>query len=78
MYYICLVPNFSWIVTLKELAHPALDIFSALATLGLAFFLAFDMFGFVLQMTSFITQKELKLRQVLILLVRLEFNLIYK
>jgi ABC-type multidrug transport system ATPase subunit len=59
------VPNFSWIVTLKEFAHPALEIFSALASVGPSFFLATAMFGFVLQMNSLITEKELKLRQAM-------------
>lgn len=66
VYDSCLVPNFSWVVRLAEFAHPALEIFSALDTAGPAFFLATAMFGFVFQMTSLITEKELKLRQVLI------------
>ncbi|KAF4375889.1 hypothetical protein F8388_004979 [Cannabis sativa] len=44
------VPNFSWIVTLKEFAHPALEIFSALASVGPSFFLATAMFGFAMSM----------------------------
>ncbi|KAI6675688.1 hypothetical protein NL676_003594 [Syzygium grande] len=55
--------KFSWVVGLKEFAHPAIEIFSAVATVGPAFFLAVAMFSFVLQISSLITEKELKLRQ---------------
>ncbi|XP_057465021.1 ABC transporter A family member 2-like [Actinidia eriantha] len=58
-------PNFSWVVNLKEFAHPALEIFSALGTIGPTFFLAIAMFGFVFQISSLITEKELKLRQAM-------------
>ena len=58
-------PNFSWVVNLKEFAHPALEIFSDLGTVGQTFFIAIAMFGFVFQISSLITEKELKLRQVL-------------
>lgn len=58
-------PNFSWMVSLREFAHPAIDKFSAVGTIGPTFFLAIAMFGFVFQITSLITEKELKLRQVL-------------
>ena len=44
-------------------------------TVGPAFFLATAMFGFVFQMSSLITEKELKLRQVFIAL--LPFFLFY-
>ncbi|KAF3437772.1 hypothetical protein FNV43_RR20528 [Rhamnella rubrinervis] len=57
------VPNFSWVVEFKEFAHPALEIFSAMGTVGPSFFLAAAMFGFVFQISSFIAEKELKLRQ---------------
>ena len=52
-------------VSLKEFAHPAFEIFSAVGTIGPTFFLAIAMFGFVFQISSLITEKELKLRQVL-------------
>lgn len=42
-----------------------MELFSALDTVGPTFFLATAMFGFVFQMTSLITEKELKLRQVM-------------
>lgn len=57
-------PNFSWVVGLKEFAHPAIETFSAVATAGPTFFLAIAMFGFVFQISSLVTEKELKLRQV--------------
>lgn len=56
--------KFSWVVGFKEYAHPAKSSFSALATIGPALFLAFAMFGFVLQIGSLVTEKELTLRQV--------------
>ncbi|KAL5544418.1 hypothetical protein UlMin_008202 [Ulmus minor] len=59
------VPNFSWLVALTEFAHPALSSFSAMDTIGPAFFLATAMFGFVLQISSLVTEKELKLRQAM-------------
>lgn len=58
-------PNFSWVVNLKEFAHPVVETFSSVGTVGPSFFLAIAMFGFVLQISSLIVEKELKLRQVL-------------
>ncbi|XP_030521657.1 ABC transporter A family member 2-like isoform X1 [Rhodamnia argentea] len=57
--------KFSWVVGLKEFAHPTVEIFSAVASAGPAFFLAVAMFSFVLQISSLITEKELKLRQAM-------------
>ncbi|KAL2515888.1 ABC transporter A family member 2 [Forsythia ovata] len=57
--------SFSWAVSLKEFAHPALEIFSALQTVGPTFFLAIAMFSFVFQIAALITEKELKLRQAM-------------
>ncbi|XP_022159340.1 ABC transporter A family member 2-like [Momordica charantia] len=59
------VPNFSWIINFMEFAHPPVDNFSAVNTVGSTFFLAIAMFGFVLQISSLITEKELKLRQAM-------------
>ncbi|XP_059638775.1 ABC transporter A family member 2-like [Cornus florida] len=58
-------PNFSWVVSLKEFAHPAFEIFSAVGSVGPTFFLAIAMFGFVFQISSLIAEKELKLRQAM-------------
>ncbi|CAL5362177.1 unnamed protein product [Camellia sinensis] len=58
-------PNFSWVVSLKEFAHPALKIFSAVGIVGPTFFLVIAMFGFVFQISSLIAEKELKLRQAM-------------
>lgn len=58
-------PNFSWAVNLKEFAHPSLEPFSAVGTIGPTFFLAICMFGFVFQISSLIAEKELKLRQAM-------------
>ncbi|CAI9753878.1 unnamed protein product [Fraxinus pennsylvanica] len=57
--------SFSWVVGLKEFAHPALEIFSAVQTVGPTFFLAIAMFAFVFQIAALITEKELKLRQAM-------------
>ncbi|KAJ4974684.1 hypothetical protein NE237_007858 [Protea cynaroides] len=58
-------PNFSWVVGLKEFAHPAIDTLNAVGTIGPTFFLAIAMFGFVFQISSLVTEKELKLRQAM-------------
>lgn len=58
-------PNFRWNVGLKEFAHPATETFSAVGQAGPTFFLAIAMFGFVFQISSLVTEKELKLRQVM-------------
>ncbi|KAK6123285.1 hypothetical protein DH2020_042962 [Rehmannia glutinosa] len=55
--------SFSWVVILKEFAHPALEIFSAMQDSGPTFFLAIAMFSFVFQISALVTEKELKLRQ---------------
>ncbi|KAK4568284.1 hypothetical protein RGQ29_003887 [Quercus rubra] len=57
-------PNFSWIVGLKEFAHPRMEFSSSLDAMIPPFFLAVAMFGFVFQMGSLVTEKELKLRQI--------------
>lgn len=51
----------------KEFAHPAIQTFSAVGSAGPTFFLAIAMFGFVFQISSLILEKELKLRQVIII-----------
>ncbi|XP_009759241.1 ABC transporter A family member 2 [Nicotiana sylvestris] len=58
-------PNFSWVVSFKEFAHPAFEVFSALGAVGPTFFLAVAMFGFVFQINVLIIEKELKLRQAM-------------
>ncbi|KAG9150083.1 hypothetical protein Leryth_021479 [Lithospermum erythrorhizon] len=58
-------PGFSWVISIKEFAHPADDIFSAVASAGPTFFLAMAMFGFVFQISTLVTEKELKLRQAM-------------
>ncbi|ERN03831.1 hypothetical protein AMTRI_Chr05g73820 [Amborella trichopoda] len=59
------VSNFNWIVSLREFAHPAIETFSAVASTGPVFFLAVAMFGFVFQVSSLVSEKELKLRQAM-------------
>ncbi|MCD7455438.1 ATP-binding cassette sub- A member 2 [Datura stramonium] len=58
-------PNFSWVVGLKEFAHPAFEVFSSMGSVGPTFFLAVAMFGFVFQINVLIIEKELKLRQAM-------------
>ncbi|KAL0689511.1 hypothetical protein Bca4012_089189 [Brassica carinata] len=56
-------PKFNWVFGFKEFPHPTIEAFVALDAIGPTFFLAIAMFGFVLQISSLITEKELKLRQ---------------
>ncbi|KAL7161469.1 hypothetical protein ACSBR2_042019 [Camellia fascicularis] len=70
-------PNFSWVVSLKKFAHPGLGASlndpneqaklksKLIQEAGPAFFLAIAMFGFVFQISSLVTEKELKLRQAM-------------
>uniref|UniRef100_A0A1J3GNC3 ABC transporter A family member 2 n=1 Tax=Noccaea caerulescens TaxID=107243 RepID=A0A1J3GNC3_NOCCA len=58
-------PKFNWVVGFKEFPHPTIEAVVALDTIGPTFFLAVAMFGFVLQISSLITEKELKLRQAM-------------
>ncbi|KAG7538813.1 ABC transporter-like [Arabidopsis suecica] len=60
-------PDFGWGLGFKEFARPAIitETTSALSVMGPVFFLAFSMFGFVLQLGSLVTEKELKLRQAM-------------
>jgi len=60
-------PNFGWGLGFKEFARPAIitETTSALSVMGPVFFLAFSMFGFVLQLGALVTEKELKLRQAM-------------
>ncbi|KAJ8764040.1 hypothetical protein K2173_004931 [Erythroxylum novogranatense] len=57
--------NFGWTVGFKEFPHPPKDAVVLLSVIGPPFFLAFAMFGFVLQMGSLVAEKELKLRQAM-------------
>ncbi|CAI9266696.1 unnamed protein product [Lactuca saligna] len=58
-------PSFSWVVSLKEFAHPVVETYSSVGVAGPSFFLAIAMFGFVLQISSLIVEKELRLRQAM-------------
>ncbi|KAM7269434.1 hypothetical protein ACFE04_024931 [Oxalis oulophora] len=57
--------TFSWVVAFKEFAHPSTDQFDPLSAIYPTFFLAMTMFNFVLQISSLVTEKELKLRQAM-------------
>ena len=58
-------PNFPWTVGLKEFAHTVIETFSIVGQAGPTFFLAAAMFGFVIQLGSIVTEKELKFRQAM-------------
>ncbi|KFK27923.1 hypothetical protein AALP_AA8G447600 [Arabis alpina] len=61
-------PKFSWGFGFKEFPRPAIAgvvTSSVFSLMGPVFFLAFSMFGFVLQLGSLVTEKELKLRQAM-------------
>uniref|UniRef100_A0A0D6R137 ABC transporter domain-containing protein n=1 Tax=Araucaria cunninghamii TaxID=56994 RepID=A0A0D6R137_ARACU len=57
--------SLSWTIALKEFAHPAIGRFSAVGTIGPTFLLAAAMFGFVIQVSSVVAEKELRLRQAM-------------
>lgn len=57
-------PNLEWDVSFTEFAHPAIETFSAFGSVGPTFLLAAAMFGFVIQISNLVTERELKLRQV--------------
>ncbi|CAA3030737.1 ABC transporter A family member 2-like [Olea europaea subsp. europaea] len=57
--------SFSWVVSLKEFAHPAIEIFSAVQRIGSTFFLAIAMFAFIFQISALTMERELKLRQAM-------------
>ncbi|KAF3783029.1 ATP-binding cassette sub-family A member 3 [Nymphaea thermarum] len=56
--------HFNWTVGLKEFAHPALELLSAVGG-SASLFLAAALFGFEFQMSSLVAEKDLKLRQAL-------------
>ncbi|GBG71074.1 hypothetical protein CBR_g8373 [Chara braunii] len=54
-----------WDVSFSEFAHPAQELFSPVGTAGPFFLFAAAMFGFVVQMTALVRERELKLRQAM-------------
>jgi ABC-2 family transporter protein len=58
-------PQFVWDVALKKFPQPVPEATSVAGTAGPTFFLAIAMFGFVFQISSLVTEKELKLRQAM-------------
>eukprot|EP00249_Psilotum_nudum_P021774 c28239_g1_i1 orf=514-3321(-) len=57
--------SFPWSIAFKEFSHPALEVFSTVGTVGPTFLLAAVVFGFVIQMSNLVVEKELKLRQAM-------------
>lgn len=56
--------NLEWNVGFTQFAHPAINAVSIVGRVGPAFLLAATMFGFVIQLSNLVTEKELRLRQV--------------
>eukprot|EP00850_Spirogloea_muscicola_P008456 SM000045S16201 [mRNA] locus=s45:178603:184208:+ [translate_table: standard] len=54
-----------WAPSFREFAHPAIDTFSEVATIGPTFLFAAAMFGFVIQISAIVREKELHLRQAM-------------
>ena len=57
-------PGLQWNVAFSQFAHPAITAASVVGRVGPAFLLAATMFGFVIQLSNLVTEKELRLRQV--------------
>ncbi|KAL2613565.1 hypothetical protein R1flu_025257 [Riccia fluitans] len=57
--------DISWNVYFTEFAHPNIETFSTVGTIGPTFLLAAAMFGFVIQMSNLVGEKENKLRQAM-------------
>lgn len=57
--------NLQWNVAFTQFAHPAINAESVVGTVGPAFLLAATMFGFVIQLSNLVTEKELRLRQMM-------------
>lgn len=58
-------PNLEWKVAFSQFAHPAINAVSVVGRVGPAFLLAATMFGFVIQLSNLVTEKELRLRQMM-------------
>ena len=56
--------NIVWNVSFKEFSHPSIDVLSIVGFIAPTFLLAASMFGFVIQMSDIVIERELKLRQV--------------
>ncbi|MCO5612676.1 hypothetical protein L7F22_066945 [Adiantum nelumboides] len=54
-----------WKISFKEFAHPSMDVFSLVGVIAPTFLLAASMFGFVIQMSNLVAERELKLRQAM-------------
>jgi ABC-type multidrug transport system ATPase subunit len=57
--------GFEWNVDMKEFPHPPLDTFSTVGTIGPLFFFSALLFSFVIQISSLVAERELKLRQAM-------------
>jgi hypothetical protein len=53
-----------WNPSFTEFAHPAISTDSTVGRVGPAFLLAAAMFGFVIQISNLVLEKEMRLRQV--------------
>ncbi|MCO5597008.1 hypothetical protein L7F22_051080 [Adiantum nelumboides] len=57
--------SIEWSVAFKEFAHPNLETFSVAGRVGALFLFAASMFGFVVQMSSLVAERESRLRQAM-------------
>jgi hypothetical protein len=53
-----------WNPSFTEFAHPAISTASTVGQVGPSFLLAAAMFGFVIQISNLVLEKEMRLRQV--------------
>lgn len=65
-------PKFPWDVSFKEFPHPPGDVYNEVTLSAMVFFMAVAIFGFVFQVSALITEKELKLRQVIPISIRIQ------
>ncbi|KAH7443557.1 hypothetical protein KP509_02G040100 [Ceratopteris richardii] len=57
--------SIEWSVAFKEFAHPNIETSSVAGRVGPLFLFAASMFGFVIQMSSIVQERELRLRQAM-------------
>lgn len=67
-------PNFPWEVSFKEFPHPPGVSVNEVTLSAMVFFMAVAIFNFVFQISALVTEKELKLRQVIAILILEIFN----
>lgn len=56
-------PDLEWSVSYSDFAHPAIELQSVVGTIGGSFLFAAAMFGFTMQMSGLVWERETRLRQ---------------